>query len=366
MASACPSVAECLSQAKRTSCFGEPPSKRCRAELPCHRLVMGSICTGLATCHRAAAAIQAANRGRLEIQFAFACEIGRAARRVLAADFPGLRVYEDACMDEPDMPECHILTAGFPCQPFSAANRRRKGSGDARSAVIGSILHYIKRARPLIVVLENVIGILSWGHDVLVNIFSVMRELGYSIDLEKLCASKHGGLPQNRRRLYIVAVRAPVCKFTWPSAMPMRSLPGMLSDEVGNPAWQPRAPKAANKVRKIEEQLRGHCLSQGERLHMVVNWHSQEGKLFLRRTPCLTAARGAQGGFWLLGKHRMMTVEELLRLQGFNPSQTQLTQVLSVRQAGALIGNSFALPVIGRVLVRALCSIGCSADDSFV
>ena len=59
-------------------------------------------------------------------------------------------------------------------------------------------------------------------------------------------------------------------------------------------------------------------------------------------------------------------MEELLRLQGFNPSQTQLTQVLSVRQAGALIGNSFALPVIGRVLVRALCCIGCSADDSFV
>ena len=53
-------------------------------------------------------------------------------------------------------------------------------------------------------------------------------------------------------------------------------------------------------------------------------------------------------------------------LQGFNPSQTQLTKVLSARQAGALIGNSFALPVIGRVLVRALCSIGCSADDSFV
>ncbi len=89
-------------------------------------------------------------------------------------------------MDEPDLPECHILTAGFPCQPFSAANRCRKGIGDARSAVIGSILQYIKRARPLIGVLENVIGILSWGHDVLVNIFSVMRELGYSIDLESV------------------------------------------------------------------------------------------------------------------------------------------------------------------------------------
>ena len=43
--------------------------------------------------------------------------------------------------------------------------------------------------------LGNVIGILSWDHDVLVNIFSVMRELGYSIELEKLRASKLGGLP---------------------------------------------------------------------------------------------------------------------------------------------------------------------------
>ena len=67
-----------------------------------------------------------------------------------------------------------------------------------------------------------------------------------------------------------------------------------------------------------------------------------------------------------MGKHRMMTVEELLRLQGFNPSQTQLTKVLSARQAGALVGNCFALPVIGRVLVCALCSIGCGAEDPFV
>ena len=59
-------------------------------------------------------------------------------------------------------------------------------------------------------------------------------------------------------------------------------------------------------------------------------------------------------------------MEELLRLQGFTPSQTQLAKVLSARQAGVLVGNSFALPVIGRVLVRALCSIGCGTKDSFV
>jgi hypothetical protein len=54
----------------------------------------------------------------------------------------------------------------------------------------------------------------------------------------------------------------------------------------------------------------------------------------------------------------MMLLAELLRLQGISPASTRIAEVLSSRQAGGLLGNSFTLPVFGRVLVQALRSCG--------
>ena len=94
-----------------------------------------------------------------------------------------------------------------------------------------------------------------------------------------------------------------------------------------------------------------------------MNCHSQLGKLFIGKTPCLTAARGAQGGFWLLSQRRMMHLDELLLLQGIDPATTHIRTAVSDRQAGFLIGNAFALPLIARVLVCGLRSLGFEVVD---
>ena len=54
----------------------------------------------------------------------------------------------------------------------------------------------------------------------------------------------------------------------------------------------------------------------------------------------------------------MMHVDELLLLQGIDPACTCVPTALSARQAGFLIGNAFALPLIARVLVCSLRSLG--------
>jgi len=329
------------------------------------RWTMGSICSGLGTCHRAAGQIQKANKW-LEIEFVFSCEIGHAARKVLARDFPGVPMFADAVADHSLLPICDILTAGFPCQPYSAANRRRKGSADPKAEVVDHILEYIRRARPRIVIMENVMGILAWGRDVLTKVVEGLRGAGYQVALEKLSARVHGGLPQKRRRLYVVGTLKPQHAMQWPSAIPMKTLPSILSDDLGEPLATPRAPAAARKLRRVRRQLQDEGVTATELPYLVANCHAQSGELFAGCTPCLTAARGAQGGFWLLGRHRMMSVEELLRLQGFDPLETELAQTVSARQAGSLLGNAFTLTVVGRVLVNALCSHGLAVEDPFV
>jgi DNA (cytosine-5)-methyltransferase 1 len=92
-----------------------------------------------------------------------------------------------------------ILTAGYPCQPFSVAGNRQ-GSNDARH-----LWPYIKEAisvlRPRWVVLENVRGHLSLGFK---EVLQDLAQLGYDARWQIVRASDVGA-PHQRARLFIVA-----------------------------------------------------------------------------------------------------------------------------------------------------------------
>lgn len=63
-------------------------------------------------------------------------------------------------IDENEIPDCDILTAGFPCQPFSNAGNRR-GVHDSRGMLYKECLRIIAHKMPKVIVFENVKGLLS-------------------------------------------------------------------------------------------------------------------------------------------------------------------------------------------------------------
>lgn len=109
-----------------------------------------------------------------------------------------------------------ILSGGFPCQPFSAAGRR-KGSEDPRH-LWPYITDGIKRlGRPAIVYFENVEGIISsklkgddWsdpeGTPVLLHVLRELERLGYKATASVFSASEIGA-PHQRKRVFILGVR---------------------------------------------------------------------------------------------------------------------------------------------------------------
>jgi site-specific DNA-cytosine methylase len=214
-----------------------------------------------------------------------------------------------------------------------------------------------------VVILENVPGLVSWGQDVLKAIVVTLQGCGYRLNMRTLSSDVHGGVPQHRLRLYIVALLEPRYAWEWPAPIPASTLPSLLADVIHPPTSRPTAPRAASKVDAALRELDALGTPARARAYVVVNCHSQLGEIFVQHTPCLTACRGAQGGFWLVAHSRMMTVDELLRLQGIDPASTRITEVLSARAAGLLIGNSFTLTVVGRVLVNALRCYGCPLVD---
>ncbi len=95
------------------------------------------------------------------------CDIEPWSRKILAKHWPDVPIAEDVkeLANDPNglIPDCDILTAGYPCQPFSVAGQRR-GTEDDRH-IWPYIFSIIKAKRPSWCVFENVYGHVSMGLD---------------------------------------------------------------------------------------------------------------------------------------------------------------------------------------------------------
>ena len=101
------------------------------------------------------------------------------------------------------VPDHNLLCAGFPCQSFSIAGKR-KGFVDTRGTLFFEICRIAQVKRPKILFLENVKGLLN--HDegrTFATILQSLFELGYWVEWQVL-NSKHYGVPQNRERVFII------------------------------------------------------------------------------------------------------------------------------------------------------------------
>ena len=102
-----------------------------------------------------------------------------------------------------DLPDFDILTAGFPCQAFSIAGKR-KGFEDTRGTLFFEIARILSVKKPTWFILENVKGLFSHDQNKTFKvIMSTLWELGYAVDYKVLNA-KNFGIPQNRERIFII------------------------------------------------------------------------------------------------------------------------------------------------------------------
>jgi DNA (cytosine-5)-methyltransferase 1 len=102
--------------------------------------------------------------------------------------------------NDPDrnVPDCSIITAGYPCQPFSVAGARR-GTEDDRH-IWPEIFTIIKAKRPTWAVFENVYGHVSMGLD---EVLSDLEGEGYATRpfIIPACAAD---APHRRDRVWII------------------------------------------------------------------------------------------------------------------------------------------------------------------
>ena len=107
-----------------------------------------------------------------------------------------------------EMPKAHLLTGGFPCQDFSSCGPQA-GLKSERGRLYLALVEYMNHHHPLMVVAENVINLerMQEGR-ILARILDDLRQAGdgYKFEVWSLFAPDFG-VPQYRRRLFLVGVR---------------------------------------------------------------------------------------------------------------------------------------------------------------
>lgn len=138
-------------------------------------------------------------------------EIDNKCRDVLAKHFPETKLFSDIKDVTGEelratgfIPDRGIITAGFPCQDLSVAGLR-KGLAGSRSGLFWEIIRLVDETQPRYLIIENVAGLLSSqsGRDLGI-VIEALVERRYGIAWRVL-DSQHFGVPQRRRRVFIVA-----------------------------------------------------------------------------------------------------------------------------------------------------------------
>jgi DNA (cytosine-5)-methyltransferase 1 len=103
-----------------------------------------------------------------------------------------------------NLPYFDILCAGFPCQPFSSAGKRKGLSDEGRGDLIYEVARICKESRPKYILLENVSNIerLEKGK-ILESIVNEFQRIGYKTTYISINSSQVG-LAQDRSRIFIV------------------------------------------------------------------------------------------------------------------------------------------------------------------
>ena len=137
----------------------------------------------------------------------WANEIDRYACQTYRHNFGGNHLAEGDIrgIDVAEVPDFDMLTAGFPCQPFSVMGKQ-EGFADPRGTMYFEILRLIDAKRPKMILLENVKNLTNHDYGrTLKTIIHTLTERQYGVKYAIMGPETHANIPQWRDRIFIAA-----------------------------------------------------------------------------------------------------------------------------------------------------------------
>ena len=243
-----------------------------------------------------------------------------------------------------------ILVGGSPCQSFSTYGKKL-GLEDTRGTLFYDYARMVRDVNPKVFVFENVKGLLihdngkTWE-----TIRAVFEELNYEIGVPQVLNAKDYGLPQSRRRLFVVGIRKDLNRpmFQYPAKidlgkvtardylMPDDKVPLKYFLPVMGFRWTTEKDRNQNKAR-INRDIIG-CQTATQQFNWSGDFRFCPPQPRFDGHPEIHI--GEYGGE--RGAVRKLTPEECFRLMGFENFKIVVDDKTAYRQAG----NSIAVPVM--------------------
>ncbi len=309
-----------------------------------------------------------------DVECVFSSDIDTFVQKTYEANFQEVPVGDIKKVDAKDIPNFDILTAGFPCQPFSYAGGKKGFEDQTRGTLFFDICRILEYHKPPMVFLENVKGLVSHKEgETLATIIENLKNLGYYPHWKVLCSLDYG-LPQKRERWYCVAFRENIpFEFPEPWGGPTPKLRDIVDLSDNNPSlkltdfeleridyhfkmakpgdriqhdnskYEPNTKKGKYGVfsfQKPDGSLRFHV---GD----VAKTQIQEAFYSCLDTYASTIIANRTPKLWDI--RRKLSVLESKRLQGF---PDDFIMPVSDCQAYKQLGNSVSVPIIKAIMKR--------------
>lgn len=268
-------------------------------------------------------------------------------------------------IDISKIPKFDVLTAGFPCQPFSISGHK-KGFEDTRGTLFFDICKIIQKKNPKVVVLENVKHFIN--HDkkrTLKKVIQSLENLEYNV-VYKLLNATDFGLPQNRERIFIIASKKGVFNFDLLKKRKSKNLENFLEK---NDSYEYLKKNEFTMIEKkyVKKQDSGlifvgyrnkNGFTKGIRkgtkhLNRV---HRQPNRIYSVKGyhPTLPSQESA-GRFFIyednIKKVRKLSIEECYKIMGFPKN---FKKSMSPGERYKQIGNSVAVNVVEQIAKQIL------------
>ena len=285
------------------------------------------------------------------------------AKTTFVANFPHIRYIhkpvEDLTVEGDQLEPVDILTAGFPCQPFSCAGEKL-GFQDERGLLFLHIIRLIRefgKDKPKILLLENVQNFRT--HDkgrTFKRVQTEIQKAGYWFgerNAQVLNTATHTRIPQNRPRIFMVAMSCdhfPSNTFAFPSPLPPNSLDPV--HDYLDTRYKQDARHYFDESSQYHEPFR-EAIEAGDRKAVF-----QLRRSYVRENMsgmCFTLmANMGEGGHnkpvikdrWGI---RNLTPRECARLQGYEDDWFTIPEELSLTQIYKQIGNSVTIPLVAEL-----------------
>lgn len=267
-----------------------------------------------------------------------------------------LRVLDDAIQ------YVDVITAGFPCQPFSVAGNKL-GFSDPRGKLFFEIVRLLKELgndRPKILILENVKNLLHHNKgSTFEQIMEEVKSAGYWFSHRNVAVfntKDYTYIPQNRERLFMVALSTNAFDyndFKFPE--PLKELKDKnyffdLDQKADDDFYFDTTQKYGKLFEESMEQGNPNSVYHLRRVYVRENKNDV--------VPTLTANMGEGGHNVPVIKDqwgiRKLTPTECLRLQGFDDKTFSFPTDVPRSQQYKQIGNAVTVPLVERLASECL------------